>query len=83
MKITTSLAVAFACATLAACGGGGNEANNDLNVDTLEANTLVTDNMGTDMNMDMNATTDMNMDMNTDLNATTNMDANTTTTNTL
>lgn len=55
MKITTTLAVAFACATLAACGGG--ETNTAENVD---ANMMMTDNLGaTDMNMDMN------MDMNT------------------
>lgn len=77
MKITTSLAVAFACATLAACGGGG-ETNAAENID---ANMMMTDNMGaTDMNMDMNATDmntdmnamDVNMDMNADMNATTN-----------
>lgn len=82
MKVTTSLAVAFACTTLAACGGGG-ETNAAENMD---ANMMMTDNMGaTDMNMDMNAT-DMNMDMNAtdmnmDMNATNNMtDMNTTNT---
>ncbi len=68
MKITTTLAVAIACATLAACGGGGEPTDN------TDANMMMTDNMATDMNMDMNAT-DMNMDMNaTDMN----MDMNTT-----
>lgn len=80
MKITTTLAVAFACATLAACGGGETEAEN------MDANLMMTENLGTtDLNMDMNATdmnmmngTDMNMDMNatgtntTDMNTTTN-----------
>ncbi len=73
MKITTSLAVAFACATLAACGSASETENTD-------ANMMMTDNMGaTDMNMDMNAT-DMNMDMNaTDMNASDmNMDMNST-----
>ncbi len=75
MKITTSLAVAFACATLAACGGASETENTD-------ANMMMTDNMGaTDMNMDMNAT-DMNMDMNAtdmnmDMNGTGNMTGNT------
>lgn len=80
MTITTKLAVAIASATLAACGGGG-ETNN---VDTLEVNTMMTDNVGaTDMNMGMNAT-DMNMgmngDMNMDMNAANNMGMNTTNT---
>ncbi len=70
MKITTTLAVAFACATLAACGGGGDATEN------ADANMMMTDNMATDMNMDMNAT-DMNMDMNTTNNM---MDMNTTNT---
>lgn len=49
MKITTTLAVAFACATLAACGGETNTAEN------ADANMMMTDNLGaTDMNMDMN-----------------------------
>ncbi len=74
MKITTSLAVAFACATLAACGGGGEQ-----NTENADANMMMTDNLGTDMNMDMNAT-DMNMDMNatTDMNMDMNATGNTT-----
>ena len=52
MKITTSLAVAFACATLAACGGAGEP---DA-AENMDANMMMTDNLGTtDMNMDMNA----------------------------
>ena len=81
MKITTTLAVAFACATLAACGGG-NETNAAENMD---ANMMMTENLGTDMNMDMNAT-DMNMDMNAtnmDMNATDNSADLNATTNTL
>ena len=78
MKITTSVAVAFACAALAACGGG-----EDTAAENMDANLMMTDNLGTtDMNMDMNAT-DMNMmngtDLNTDMNATTNADMNATT----
>ena len=80
MKITTSLAVAFACATLAACGGGG-----ETNTENADANLMITDNLGTDMNMDMNATDmnmDMNADMNVDMNATGNTTGNTTDMNT-
>jgi hypothetical protein len=65
MKIISKLAIATAFAALAACGGGGDEANNtDMNMTDLNATT--------DMNAgmtDMNATTDMNMGA-TDLNAT-------------
>ena len=78
MKITTTLAVAFACATLAACGGGGEQNN----LENADANMMMTDNLGaTDMNMDMNATdmNAMNMDMNADMNATGNTDVNATT----
>ena len=75
MKITTSLAVAFAFATLAACGGGGEQNN----LENADANMMMTDNLGaTDMNMDINAT-DMNA-MNMDMNATDNTDMNATNT---
>ena len=78
MKIFSKLAAATALATLAACGGGGAEENTGT---TLEANTLVVDNMSTDMNMDMNMGTDMNMDMNmgTDMNMDMNATGNTAT----
>lgn len=69
MKITKFVAVAIASASLAACGGG--EANN---VDNMDANMMMTDNLATDLNMDMNATADMNA-MNADMNATTDMNA--------
>ena len=57
MKITSKLAIVTAFAALAACGGGGDEANNtDMNMTDLNATT--------DMNAGM---TDLNA---TDLNAT-------------
>ena len=85
MKIITTLITAAGLATLAACGGA--EEENTMN----DANMMMTDDLGTDMNMttDMNMGTDMNMDMNatdmnamdmnaTDMNASDDMDTNTT-----
>ena len=79
MKITTKLAIAIGCATLAACGGGQEANNTDMNAD---ANLMMSDNLGmpTDNNMVVSAdnvtvvengtnTTDLNT---TDLNATNN-----------
>lgn len=65
MKMISKLAAAATIATLTACGGGRTEEDTG---NTLEANTLVVDNLstGTDMNMDMN------MDTNVDMNATDN-----------
>ena len=76
MKIIHALAIAAGMTTLAACGG--NEAEDNA-ATTIEANTLVVDNL-TDMNMDMNM--DMNVDSNMDMNATTNAADTANTTNT-
>lgn len=72
MKIIHTLAMAAGMTMLAACGGNQAE---DNAATTLEANTLVVDNIAnTDMNMDLN--TDMNMDSNMDMNDHSNMDMN-------
>jgi hypothetical protein len=67
MKIITTLAAIAGLAALSACAGGDADENADT---TLQANTLVVDNLETpadNMTMDMNA-----MDTNaTDLNTTT------------
>ena len=70
MKIISTLAAAAGLVALSACGGGAAEENTG---ETLEANTLVVDNV-TDMNMgmDANAMGDLNT-MNTDVNATNDM----------
>lgn len=79
MKITTKLAIAIGCATLAACGGA-NEADETEN---LDANLMMTDNTGmmTDNNMVVtadNVTVVENGADATDLNTTNTMDLNTT-----
>ena len=63
MNITAKLATAFAFAALAACGGGGDEANSDANM--VDMNAGMTDMNATDMNamdanMTMNAADGMN-----------------------
>ena len=68
--------VAGAALAVSACSSN-EAADNTMNVDTIEAENLVTNdttaidatthldaNMATDMNMDMNATTDLNADAN-------------------
>jgi hypothetical protein len=70
--------VAGAALAVSACSSN-ESADNTMNVDTIEAENLVTNDttaIDATTNMDANMATDMNMDMN----ATTNMDMNTTNT---
>ena len=70
--------VAGAALAVSACSSN-ESADNTMNVDTIEAENLVTNDttaIDATTNLDANMATDMNMDMN----ATTNMDMNTTNT---
>jgi hypothetical protein len=72
--------VAGAALAVSACSSN-ESADNTMNVDTIEAENLVTNDttaIDATTNMDANMATDMNMDMNADMN----MDMNATTNNT-
>ena len=74
MKITHALAIAAGMAMLSACGSGEEAAENEGM--TLEANTLVVDNLSnTDMNAAMNADMNMSAEDHSNMDMTTNTDA--------